>query len=79
MPFTEADVGKKMVGGIAVEVPLAERQAIADEWNANETTKAASITAATVKQGRLIALRVLIANDTATTSNINEFLTLLDL
>lgn len=79
MPFTEASVGKKMVGGEAVEIPLADRQAIAAEWNANEITKAAEVAAEATRSGRLTALRALVANRTATLSDVQEFMVLLDL
>lgn len=79
MPYTADDVGKKMVGGVATDIPLAERQAIAAEWNANEITKAAEIAAEATRSGRLTALRVLLTNRTATPSDVQEFLVLLDL
>lgn len=79
MPYTESDVGPKMVGGVAVDLPLAERQAIAAEWNANEITHAARVAAEAVKDGRLVALRALMANRTASLDDVLEFLSLLDL
>ena len=35
--FTTNDVGKSIVNGTEVELSLAEKQAIVDEWNANIT------------------------------------------
>jgi hypothetical protein len=35
--FTTNDVGKSIVNGIEVELSLAEKQVIVDEWNANIT------------------------------------------
>lgn len=35
--FTIDDVGPKIVNGIPVDLPVQEKQAIADEWNANLT------------------------------------------
>lgn len=36
MPFTVNDVGNKMVDGKEVKLTIEEKQAICDEWNANE-------------------------------------------
>ena len=79
MPLTADDVGKRMVDGVATTIPLAERQAIAAEWNANETTAATRRAAEATKESRLTALRALVASDTATPSNMNEFISLLGL
>lgn len=37
--YTAADVGPRMVNGRRVELPEAERQAIAEAWNAEETAR----------------------------------------
>ena len=39
MAFTKADVGPRMVNGIEVEIDDAEKQTIADEWNASESSR----------------------------------------
>ena len=36
MPFTKADVTHKQVNGELVEIPDDEKQAIVDQWNAQE-------------------------------------------
>lgn len=58
--YTIEDVGPRVVNGAAVEIPPEERQAICDEWNAEEALRPAREATA----ARLAALDQAIAGDT---------------
>ncbi len=79
MSYTAANVGKKMVDGVAVELSLAERETKAAKWNTEEVAQAARIAAQATREGRLTALSALISNGTATNSDVLAYLSLRDL
>ncbi len=76
MAFTEADVGKKMVGGVEVEMSLAEREAKTVEWNANVAAKAIKDADDAVRDARIAEIQALMETRTASLPDMQEYLIL---
>ncbi len=66
MTYAVADVGKRIVDGVEIPMSDAEKQAIADEWNANEAHALAVRAAAALAGKRAAALEALQAQVLAT-------------
>ena len=59
MTYSIADVGARLIDGVEVPMTDAEKQALADEWNANEARALAERNAATLARKRAAALEAL--------------------
>ncbi len=78
MSYTAADVGKKMVDGVEVELSLAEREAKATRWNANVAAKAIKDADNAVRDARIAEIHALMVARTASLPDMQEFLLLKD-
>lgn len=76
MAYTASDVGPVMVDGVQVERPLAEREATATRWNAKADAAEAKRAATARNEARILELKALIDDDTATLPEMREYLSL---
>lgn len=78
MAYKASEVGPVMVDGVATELPLAEREATADKWNAKAAAKAARVASEAAREARLTELGTLISSRTATLTDLLEYTSLRD-
>ena len=59
MTYAIADVGARLIDGVEIPMTDAEKQAIADEWNANDALAATERAALVLARKRAAALEAL--------------------